>query len=58
MSFGTGIEQVEQLLNALLQYDPARRLTPQKVYDDPFSFFANPPIDARKPAVTPSMWLI
>ncbi len=54
VTFGNGIEQVEVVLNALLQVDPARRLTAQAVYDKPFSFFANPPIDARKPAHIPS----
>jgi hypothetical protein len=54
VTFGTGVAQVEEVLNALLQVDPARRLTAQAVYDKPFSFFANPPIDARKPAFVPS----
>ncbi len=52
--FGTGIAQLEEVLNALLQVDPARRLTAQAVYDKPFSFFANPPIDGRKEAHIPS----
>ncbi len=54
VAFGTGIAQVEELLNALLQVDPARRLTAQAVYDKPYSFFANPPIDGRKEAHIPS----
>jgi hypothetical protein len=54
VKFGTGIEQVEEVLNALLQVDPASRLTAQAVYDKPYSFFANPPIDSRKPAHIPS----
>ncbi len=54
VTFGTGLAQLEEVLNALLQVDPARRLTAQAVYDKPFSFFANPPIDGRKEAHIPS----
>jgi hypothetical protein len=50
VAFGTGIAQVEELLNALLQVDPVRRLTAQAVFDQPLSFFTNPPIDSPKPA--------
>ncbi len=54
VTFGTGLAQVEEVLNVLLQVDPARRLTAQAVYDKPFSFFANPPIDGCKSADIPS----
>jgi hypothetical protein len=61
VDFGTGIAQVEELLNALLQVDPVRRRTAQAVFDAPLSFFANPPIDGKKSARIPgngSRWTV
>ncbi len=44
VSFGTGLAPVEEVLNALMQVDPARRLTVQAVYEKPFSLFIVPQV--------------